>query len=207
MDAVFFPSTDILYPEGYSTFVEEEKLSEGLCGVSRPRFFKGVTTIVLKLFNLVRPEFSVFGLKDAQQFFVIEKMVRDLNLQVRVEGAPTVRECDGLAMSSRNRFLSAEARKKSVGVFQGIEEVKSLILSGYSSRSVLESVTEKLQASGLDVQYLECRKLPSFELISEKLKKNQSFLIAFAGFLDGVRLIDNIIVAPEKLQAEGFFFV
>ncbi|MDQ3623785.1 MAG: pantoate--beta-alanine ligase, partial [Verrucomicrobiota bacterium] len=109
-DLLFLPSADEMYPPGFSTWVLEEKVSASLCGASRPGHFRGVCTVVLKLFQITRPDAAIFGLKDFQQWVVIDRMVRDLNLPVTIVPVPTVREPDGLALSSRNQFLSAEER-------------------------------------------------------------------------------------------------
>src|SRR5205085_2873509 len=121
VDFLFVPESSEMYPSGYSTYVVEEAVSKGMEGSSRPTHFRGVATIVLKLFNLVLPDTAVFGAKDFQQAAVIQRMSRDLNIPVRIIVAPTVRETDGLAMSSRNKYLSEEERPQALAVSQAIK--------------------------------------------------------------------------------------
>jgi pantoate--beta-alanine ligase len=120
VDVVFTPGTADIYPEGYSTYIEETKLSKGLCGATRPGHFRGVATVVAKLFNIVQPDSSFFGRKDYQQLCVIKKMVKDLNIPIRIIGCPIVREEDGLAMSSRNKNLTPEQRKEALCLRQAL---------------------------------------------------------------------------------------
>lgn len=185
---VFNPTVDVLYPAGYSTYVTEEKVSLPMCGKFRPGHFKGVTTIVLKLFNLVQPVNAYFGLKDAQQFLVLDQMVRDLNVPVKMVGVPTVREESGLALSSRNVYLSDALRAKTAPlIYQTLLYSKSELLKGHASSLVIDEAKSKLTAAGFDVQYFELQALPNLN----------SSLLAVAAFLpslDGgkVRLIDNL---------------
>jgi len=200
VDVVFAPSPSEIYPPGYSTFVEETQLQQPLCGKFRPGHFRGVTTIVLKLFNLIRPQLALFGLKDAQQFFVLEKMVKDLNLDLTIEGVPTVREPDGLALSSRNAYLSHEDRKRAPMLYQSLQMAKDSLLkmgtmegSTPPIREVLETSIRFLETREFRVQYLDCLSLPGLETESQ-VRPDQSYLIAVAAYLGNTRLIDNIIV-------------
>jgi pantoate--beta-alanine ligase len=174
VDVVFAPDVSEMYPTGHSTFVEETEFSKGLCGDFRPGHFRGVATVVLKLFNLVRPGRSYFGLKDAQQFLVISKMVLDLNLDIKMIGVPTVREADGLAMSSRNRGLSKEDREKAPEIY------RSLLRVTQGSSSIAQEI-DVLSKLDFKVQYYERRPFES------------GHLVAIAAYLGSTRLIDNIL--------------
>jgi pantoate--beta-alanine ligase len=196
VDAVYAPTPEELYPVGYSTYVEEGALSQPLCGQFRPGHFRGVTTIVLKLFNLVRPHKAYFGLKDAQQFFVLRKMVQDLDLDVRLEGVPTVRESDGLALSSRNRYLSPEDRALAPMIYAQLKKSELALRTGAEPAKALAEAQEALAKSGFRVQYLDLRALPSFEALggAKPLAQGESALLAVAAYLGTTRLIDNVIL-------------
>lgn len=156
-DIVFHPSDSEVYPSGFSTYVAVEGATETLCGAVRPGHFRGVTTIVLKLFNIVRPTYAVFGQKDAQQVIVIKRMVADLNVPVRIVVAPTVREPDGLAMSSRNAYLTEEERRDAPRIHQGLKRAEELFRAGgRDPRRLLESARDIVeQGSTLTVDYME----------------------------------------------------
>lgn len=209
VDVIFYPSADELYPQGYSTYVEETELSIPLCGKYRPGHFRGVTTVVLKLFNLVQPDLAFFGLKDAQQFFVLQKIALDLNLKVTLIGVPTVRESDGLAMSSRNRFLTPQERVTAPAIYQTLNQLKEQILLQLRSQnekpehlklaSLIEAATFKLAQAGFIMQYLDCLALPNLTPwnpsdLSTTENVPGSVVIAIAAFLGKARLIDNVIV-------------
>ena len=130
VDVLFVPSEKDMYPEGYQTFVEVTKLTNHLCGLSRPGHFKGVTTVVAKLFNIVKPHIAFFGFKDYQQYLVIKRMVKDLNFSIEIVGCPIVREPDGLAMSSRNTYLTPEQRKSALSLFKGLKLAQEMIDKG-----------------------------------------------------------------------------
>lgn len=210
-DVIFAPQVQDLYPRGYSTFVEETALSQPLCGRFREGHFKGVTTIVLKLFNLVKPNLAYFGLKDAQQFYVIQKMVQDLNLEVKVVGVPTVRTEDGLALSSRNVYLSPEERRLAPFLYQTLKATKERILESSKEcvKEILADAVESLEQKGFRVQYFECLRLPDFAPLEEDIGElyiaggneeepvKPQFLIAAAAFLGSTRLIDNVIVDQD----------
>lgn len=202
VDAIFYPTPQTMYPVGFSTYVNEEQLSQGLCGAARPGHFRGVTTVVLKLFNLVEPRVAYFGLKDAQQFFVLHKMARDLDLDVSVEGVATVREADGLAMSSRNRFLTAEERLLAPRIHAALKDAAHQIESGQAHQAALNAASLALAHEGFRVQYLDCLELPSLRMHNEATHSSP-LLIAVAAHLGSTRLIDNIIVHPERLAAHG----
>lgn len=203
VDAVFAPEPAEVYPEGYSTWVEETRLSEPLCGRFRPGHFRGVATVVLKLFNLIRPHVAFFGLKDAQQFFVLSRMTRDLDLDIRLEGVPTVREPDGLALSSRNAYLTPSEREiapllqrtlaSTARALEGLAGVRGAGEAG-AVDMILETARAALETSGFRPQYLELLELPELARVS-RLAAGRSYLLAAAAQLGSTRLIDNVIFA------------
>jgi len=193
-DIVFVPGVEELYPDGYSTFISEEKLSEGLCGISRPNHFRGVLTVVTKLFNIVHPDLAVFGQKDAQQAAVLKKMVADLHFGVRILICPTVREEDGLAMSSRNRSLHSTQRKDAAVIYQALQSAKTLYDSGNRNVDrILAEVTHTLSTSRrIRVIYVNFVDSETLEPLNELVEGRS--LLAVAVWVDEVRLIDNIIL-------------
>jgi pantoate--beta-alanine ligase len=196
VSAVFVPNEAMLYPEGYSTFVSEDKLTQPLEGVYRPGHFRGVTTIVLKLFNLIEAHHAYFGLKDVQQFLVVQKMVKDLNLAIQLTGVPTVRENTGLALSSRNVYLTeAERTKIAPKFYEILTETKKQLLAQLPIATVLNDAKEKLQATGFEVQYFELRALTDLSHLpaNHPLAVGTEVVLAGALFLGKVRLIDNLI--------------
>jgi pantoate--beta-alanine ligase len=193
-DIVFAPTDEELYPEGYSTYISEERLIEGLCGVSRPNHFRGVLTVVAKLFNIVRPDFAVFGQKDAQQATVLKKMVADLNLSVRILVCPTVREDDGLAMSSRNRSLHSTQRQDAAMIYQSLEAAKALYDTGNRNvHRIIAEVTHTLSTfRRIRVIYVSLVDNETLEPLQEFVEGRS--LLAVAVWVDEIRLIDNIIL-------------
>ncbi|MEO0508786.1 MAG: pantoate--beta-alanine ligase [Verrucomicrobiota bacterium] len=191
-DIVFNPSVSEMYPEGYSTYVEEEHISSGLCGVSRPQHFRGVTTICLKLFNIARPDIAVFGQKDAQQCAVMNKMVIDLNLPVEIVVGPTVREPDGLALSSRNAYMTSFQREDALSISKSLEVAKNMVEEG--TRSVDRIVAEIIHYLSLSrrirVIYVQVVDKMTMEPASEIVPGKQ--LVTVAAWVDQTRLIDNI---------------
>ena len=193
-DIVFAPKKDDIYPPGYSTYVTEERLSKGLCGISRPGHFRGVSTVVNLLFNITRPDFAVFGQKDAQQAAIIKKMVADLWLPVEIVVAPTVREADGLAMSSRNQYLSEEQRHDAARIYRALREGKRLVDEGIRSPDrVLAEVTHVLsQSRRIRVIYVTMVDRDTFTPVREVVPGK--CLIAVAVWVNDIRLIDNLEV-------------
>lgn len=189
---VFAPSPEELYPKGYSTYVVEESVAKPLEGVSRPTHFRGVTTVVLKLFNLTRPDFAVFGQKDAQQVAVIRKMVDDLNLTVDVVTAPTLREPDGLAMSSRNRYLTATQRDDALALSRALRRAVEMVAAGERrpERLVAEATHLLSQHRRIRVIYVAVVERDSMEPVREVVPGRD--LMAIAAWVDEVRLIDNL---------------
>jgi pantoate--beta-alanine ligase len=191
VDLVFNPDIDTIYPTGFHTTVDVPGLSENLEGASRPGHFRGVATVVLKLFNIVAPNFAYFGQKDAQQVRVIHQMVRDLNIPTEVRVCPTVREADGLALSSRNRYLSAEQRNQAVVLVRALEEARALIERGERSAAAIQNLLAKRIQSvpGVTLDYataLDSETLQPREPLHGKL------LLAVAARFGSTRLIDNI---------------
>lgn len=197
VDVVFLPSKLDIYPENYSTFVKELVLSEPLCGEFRSGHFSGVATVLIKFFNIIQPHCAYFGLKDAQQFFVVSKIVKDLNLNLHLEGIPTVREKDGLALSSRNIYLSDKDRELAPRIYEELQKIKEKIfLDKTSSSSILRVLTSSvftLERIGFQVQYLKLLKLPYLERV-ENISIGNTYLLAIAVYLGNTRLIDNIII-------------
>ena len=190
VDVVFIPTSREIYPENYSTFVEIEGLSGILCGVSNPSHFKGVSTIILKLFNIVKPDRVYFGLKDYQQYVIIKKLVTDLNIDISIIGCPTVREKSGLAMSSRNQLLSEEGIKKASVIYRALTYSKRLFQEGISNSDIIkEEIRKRLMNENVKLDYIEIVD-PSTLMQVEKVHHKTIVLIAV--FIDGIRLIDNI---------------
>jgi len=197
-DILFAPETSDMYPEDFSTYVVEEKLSLPLCGRSRPTHFRGVTTVVAKLFNIVQPTFAVFGQKDAQQAFVIKRMVRDLNFDVEIIVAPIVREKDGLAMSSRNRYLSPKERKEATAIFRALSRVRQMVQEGERRAlpliKVIRDEIVRTETGQLDyAEIVDTKTLSPVEVIDDDV------LVAVAAWFGDARLIDNIIIRKDEL--------
>jgi pantoate--beta-alanine ligase len=200
VDAVFLPAAQDMYPPGASTFVEETSLSQPLCGPYRPGHFRGVATVVLKLLNLVRPRVALFGIKDAQQFFIVSRMARDLNLDVSIEAMPTVREPDGLALSSRNRYLSPEERKRAARLPDILRETAEQIQNGALLEETLEKGRMNLKEAGFSVQYLQALTVPDLAPIPGlRLPHGHPALVAVAAYLGSTRLIDNWVLNDEAI--------
>ncbi|MBM3253080.1 MAG: pantoate--beta-alanine ligase [Candidatus Omnitrophica bacterium] len=193
VDLIFYPEAKKMYPKNFLTYINAEELTETLCGKSRPTHFKGVTTVVAKLFNIVQPDIAYFGQKDAQQAIIIKKMVEDLNFPLKIKIMPTIREKDGLAMSSRNAYLSKTERKDATIIYEALRSAKKLILSGELNTDVVKSYIKKLlgKKKSIKIDYIEIVDAKNLK----KLKKfSRKALIAIAVFLGKTRLIDNITV-------------
>ncbi len=190
---VFAPEMETVYPPGHSTFIDVAGVSEPLCGVVRPGHFRGVATVVYRLFQLVRPQVAYFGQKDLQQCLVIDRMARDLGLPVKIAICPTVRETDGLAKSSRNRYLSKQEREEAAVIFRAMEAAQGELASGQRSVSALLALVhaELRTVPDFRVQYCEIRSLPN---LGEILNIEGPAALAVAGFLGKTRLIDNLIL-------------
>ena len=192
VDAVFMPPPGSLYPEGYRTYVEVHDLQVRLCGKSRPIFFRGVCTVVLKLFHILEPDVAFFGQKDAQQSVIIRRMVRDLDLNVRIEVCPIVRDADGLALSSRNAYLDETQRKAAPCLHKSLELARARIVGGERDAArLIHVIREDIQAESLaKIDYVAI--VDPEELLPRETVR-QGDLIALAVFVGGVRLIDNLI--------------
>lgn len=194
VDFVFAPPPEEMYLPGHSVYVEETELSRGLCGASRPGHFRGVCTVVLKLFTIVRPDRAYFGEKDFQQFTIVRRMARDLNLSVQVRPCPIVREVDGLAMSSRNALLTPEGREAALVLSASLKAAQKCFQGGERNAAALRREILDLLAEAKRVQpeYVEVRDRETLEEISAL---DRPAVIALAARVDGVRLIDNIQLA------------
>lgn len=203
VDLVFSPEADDLYPEGFATSVEVRGLTDVLCGSEDSRgagHFRGVTTVVALLLNLVDPDVAYFGQKDAQQAAVIGRMVRDLAFRTRVAVVPTVREPDGLAMSSRNARLSEAGRQTAVVVPRALERAREVALSEGPAAGI-EAGRAVFRAEGLEPEYLEARTLSDLNEVEEK--SEEEWMLAVAVEVDGVRLIDNLPVQAGEGKGAG----
>lgn len=193
VDAVFIPSSKEMFGDKFSVSVEETSLTSVLCGFSRPTHFKGVTTIVLKLFNIVKPDIAYFGNKDRQQLLVIKKMVRDLDVDVVVKGVATVREKSGLALSSRNKYLSATQKENALVLRKSILKVKDKVKGGQTSVKRLLSMVQKdiMNEPSCELDYAEIVDAVTLQPITKIEKKA---LFALAVKVGKARLIDNDII-------------
>jgi len=192
VDYVFTPEVSDMYPEDFSTFVEETQLSKFLCGRSRPGHFRGVCTVVTKLFNIVRPTRAYFGQKDAQQFRVLRRMVRDLNMDVEMIELPIAREKDGLALSSRNTYLTPEERKEAIRLYKSLLKAKELVESGIKDTQIIKSEMKKiLDQPLLKIDYIEIVDEKTLEPVN---KVENKVIVALAVYVGKARLIDNIIL-------------
>lgn len=193
VDVIFTPEVKDMYPNGYSTFVNVEGLTNKMCGISRPTHFRGVTTVVSKLFNLVRPNRAYFGQKDAQQAIVIKRMTEDLNFDIQIIVMPIVREQDGLAMSSRNKYLNAEERQAALVLSQSLFLAQRLIGQGRNdAKEIYNLIKNKISSEPLaKIDYIAIVNANNLEEV-DKIEKNT--LIALAVFIGKTRLIDNIII-------------
>jgi pantoate--beta-alanine ligase len=192
VDFVFHPQAGDMFPGGYSTYVEVEGLSEILCGASRPGHFRGVATVVLKLLNIVRPHRAYFGEKDYQQLVIIRRLVKDLNAPVEVVGVPTVRDSDGLALSSRNEYLSAEERQKALSLNRALLAGKAAFEKGERSADAIEKIIRKgLQKPGIVVEYIQVVEPESLGRPAELSGPVWALVAARVG---KTRLIDNMLI-------------
>lgn len=194
VDTVYAPDVEDVYPDGFSTRVAVSGITEVLCGApgSRsPAHFEGVTTVVAKLFNLVDPDLAFFGAKDAQQAAVVRRMVRDIDFRTEIVVMPTVREEDGLAMSSRNARLRPADRERAAAIYRSLQETRE-VAGRIDLRAGVDAGRALLEAAGIDVEYFEARDLESFETV--EALTGRSVLVAVAAEVGGVRLIDNIVL-------------
>jgi len=190
---IFAPSAKEMYPSGYQTFVAVEKVTQNLCGASRSTHFQGVTTVVAKLFNIVKPHVAIFGEKDYQQLVTIRQMTRDLNFDIEIIGMPTIREEDGLAMSSRNKYLSPEERKQALCLFNALNQVEKLFRGGEkNSKKLIDRAATIIRVqSAADIDYV---KVCHPETIEDLEWIDDRALMALAVKIGKTRLIDNLVL-------------
>jgi pantoate--beta-alanine ligase len=199
VDLIFAPEPEIVYPPGFRTYIEVHDMQDVLCGASRPGHFRGVATVVLKLFNMVQPDIAYFGQKDAQQARIIRQMVRDLDVPVRLRICPIIREPDGLALSSRNRYLDADQRRHAVVLHRALETARGLIDAGERDPAVVQQAMTRLIAAtpGAALDYAA---VVDYETLRQLERLRGEVLLALAVKFGATRLIDNILI---QLPAEA----
>lgn len=193
VDIIFAPETREMYPEGYCTYVNVENITDTMCGRSRPGHFRGVATVVMKLFNIVKPDIAYFGQKDAQQLTVIKQMVKDLNMSVKIQPMPIVRERDGLAMSSRNAYLNPRERVRALWLYKSLRLAKKLFNAGErDTQKIIQKMREFIaQKSKGEIDYISIVEPESLENV-QKISKRA--MAALAVKIGNTRLIDNIML-------------
>lgn len=196
VDCIFLPKAEEMYPESFRTYVTTRELGERLCGKSRPTHFEGVTTVVMKLFHIVDPHLAFFGQKDAQQFVIIQRMVRDMNMDLEIVRCPIVREPDGLAMSSRNVYLNQEERKSATVLHRALEHARKRIEDGErKSKTLIGEMKELIEKEATArIDYVAITDLVELKNVSRVKGK---CLIALAVYFGSTRLIDNILVESD----------
>jgi len=202
VDIVFHPRVEEMYPQPYYTYVEVQKLTEPLCGASRPGHFRGVTTVVAKLFNLVKPHLAVFGQKDAQQARVIQQMVRDLNFDVEIVVAPIIREPDGLAMSSRNTYLNPQERQDALVLYRSLCRAKQLIELGERNPQALRQEMEQILTS-VPSSRIDYVAIVNPDTLEEVSRLEGKVMIALAVWIGNARLIDNMVLDVPAAEIRG----
>jgi pantoate--beta-alanine ligase len=193
VDAIFTPSVTEMYPSGYQTHVNVEEVTRNLCGISRPTHFRGVTTVVCKLLNIVKPHVAIFGEKDFQQLVAIRQMVSDLNLDMEIVGMPIYREEDGLAMSSRNRYLTTDERKTALCLSRSLKRAKELFEQGErKTEEIIKEIKKIIEAEKLArIDYV---KICDVKTLKDIEQINQEAVLALAVKIGKARLIDNIVL-------------
>lgn len=191
---VFLPTKDTLYPAGYSTYIEEESVAAPLEGESRPVFFRGVTTVVAKLFNIVQPDIAVFGQKDAQQLAVVRKMVTDLHIPVEIVAGPTTRDTDGLALSSRNAYLTNSQREGARAIPRTLEKIKAMVDGGERRAERLVAETTHLLADERRIRVIYVAIVDPATMKKQTEVEPGNSLLAVAVWMDQTRLIDNTLL-------------
>lgn len=193
VDLIFHPEPEEMYPDGFCSYVDMNGLTTELCGKSRPIHFRGVQTVVLKLFNIVKPDRAYFGQKDAQQLAVIKRMVKDLSVDTEIVGCPIIRESDGLAKSSRNTYLSPEERKAALILSRSLKLGRELIENGETdSKAVIKAISDSISTEPLaKIDYVD---VVDFDTITPVEKIGKSVLVAIAVYIGKTRLIDNFII-------------
>lgn len=197
-DVLFMPDASSIYHEGFATYITVDKISEKLCGAFRTGHFRGVATIVAKLFNIVKPARAYFGQKDFQQAAIIRKMAKDLDMPVDIIVSPTIREHDGLAMSSRNLYLNEEERKAAGVIYKCLIQTSELVKSGIINKEKIQGfMKEKLSAEPL-VREIQYASMYDPEMLDEVENAGKEVLLAVSVKIGGTRLIDNIMVNPVR---------
>ena len=193
VDIIFYPAAETMYKDSFSSFVDMNTLTKGLCGKTRPIHFRGVCTVLAKLFNIVTPDRAYFGQKDAQQLAVVKHMVEDLNFDIEIIGCPIIREADGLAKSSRNTYLSKEQRESAVVLSKALSMGKQMVENGEADpQKVISAIEEEIKkVQGTKIDYVEIVTWPYLETATTT---KGSILCALAVYFDKVRLIDNFII-------------
>lgn len=193
VDLIFHPEPEEMYADGFCSYVDMNGLTTELCGKSRPIHFRGVQTVVLKLFNIVKPDRAYFGQKDAQQLAVIRRMVKDLNVDTEIVGCPIVREADGLAKSSRNTYLNPDERKAALILSRSLKLGRELIENGETdSNAVIKAITDSINTEPLaKIDYVD---VVDFDTITPVDRIGKSVLVAIAVYIGKTRLIDNFII-------------
>ena len=197
VDVIFAPSAIDMYPNGYQTYVNVEEVTKNLCGMDRPTHFRGVTTVVAKLFLIMKPHCAIFGEKDFQQLATIRRMVEDLNFDIEIVGFPTVREDDGLAMSSRNNYLNPKEHKAALSLIRSILKAEELFISGERRVSnILSQVRDVIESENLtEIDYI---KICDSETLEDIEEINRDAVLAMAVKVGGTRLIDNKVLTVDK---------
>ena len=198
-DVLFMPGKDQLYPEGYETYVTQMHLPNHLCGLSRPTHFSGVTTIVAKLFNIVKPHYAVFGKKDYQQMAIVRKMAADLNFDTQIIGAPIVRESDGLALSSRNKYLNPQQRQSALSLNRALAEAQQMVAGGETrAETIIEKAARIITAQPeTEIDYV---RICDPETLEDAAVVDRPVLMALAVHVGQTRLIDNTMLAQSGEQ-------
>ncbi|MBS3756297.1 MAG: pantoate--beta-alanine ligase [Desulfobacterales bacterium] len=196
-DVLFMPEKDQLYPEGYETYVTQTHLPKHLCGLSRPTHFSGVTTIVAKLFNIVKPHYAVFGEKDYQQLAIVRKMTADLNFDTRIVGAPIVRESDGLALSSRNKYLTPQQRQSALSLNRALAEAQRMVAEGETrAETIIEKAVQIITAQPeTEIDYV---RICDPETLEDAAVIDHPVLMALAVHVGQTRLLDNTMLALQS---------
>lgn len=202
VDVLFLPEAPEIFPTGFSTFVEPGPLGDVLCGKFRPGHFRGVATVVAKLFNIVQPDLAFFGQKDLQQIAVVRRMVKDLNMPVDIVVAPTLREADGLAMSSRNTYLSPEERKRALCLHRALTAVSEAFQKGERQAAALMALARIPLKDADELQYCQLVDAYTMEALSGEVTRTAALCIA--ALIGKTRLIDNVVLSPTD---EGLQFI
>ncbi|MDD5430378.1 MAG: pantoate--beta-alanine ligase, partial [Candidatus Omnitrophica bacterium] len=200
VDLIFYPDCRNMYKEGFSTFVEEKRLSRFLCGQARPGHFKGVCTVLVKLFNIVSPDIAYLGSKDYQQAQIVKKMAADLDFSLKIKVLPIVREKNGLAMSSRNAYLSREEKDQAGCLYRALITAKKLVAAGETMSPKIITAIRRiiLSEKHIRVDYI---RIVDATTLENKSRVKGKVLVALAVYISGVRLIDNIVLNGKKVNA------